>query len=469
MFADTGILLQSLTRVLARPSAGEALAGTDLAIARTLAQRLAVANDADLLRRHADRGHALLKACAEPDGETPTLDDPVILRKDIETSLTRLSELLRSRGGDPGLRDLNRHVSDWESELHALQADVPAAQRADVLKLDAATVQAYLRARVPGSADAVVEETRRLAGGYGRATVLVRMATPVFGVRGFVIRAEHPASILNIPGIDIVTEHEIIQMAYAAGVGAPEPYWLESGDNPIGGRFILLELRPGENYGTAFGATRDISPRLRSNIAKGLAAVHAIPVGEYPAQVKNSQLSQWEGLSGVKDAALLWLQIWRRFHDELAVPSPTIARAFDWLERNCPDRAGGAALLHSDFGLGNLLIADDEITAVLDWEASHMGDPAEEVAWVAYNLRDYVQEGDFVSEYTQITGREIDEFSLRFYDVFSAVKMCLGGAAALDRFNFSPMAEPIFCHLTALSMDKLDMIDRSIERAEATR
>ncbi|SEQ79405.1 Phosphotransferase enzyme family protein [Microlunatus flavus] len=43
-----------------------------------------------------------------------------------------------------------------------------------------------------------------------------------------------------------------------------------------------------------------------------------------------------------------------------------------------------AVFCHGDWTDGNLLAVSDEITAVLDWEAAHLGDPVRELARAAY-------------------------------------------------------------------------------------
>ena len=50
---------------------------------------------------------------------------------------------------------------------------------------------------------------------------------------------------------------------------------------------------------------------------------------------------------------------------------------------------GGHVLVHGDYGPNNVLLdpATSEITAVLDWEWAHAGDPAEDLAWCEWIVR----------------------------------------------------------------------------------
>ena len=38
-------------------------------------------------------------------------------------------------------------------------------------------------------------------------------------------------------------------------------------------------------------------------------------------------------------------------------------------------------IVHGDFGPQNVLIAGDNISALLDWEFAHAGQPVEDLAW----------------------------------------------------------------------------------------
>ncbi len=55
---------------------------------------------------------------------------------------------------------------------------------------------------------------------------------------------------------------------------------------------------------------------------------------------------------------------------------------------NVPGLEGtGPVLVHGDFGPQNVLIQDDRITALLDWEFAHIGQPVEDLAWTEWIIR----------------------------------------------------------------------------------
>ncbi len=47
----------------------------------------------------------------------------------------------------------------------------------------------------------------------------------------------------------------------------------------------------------------------------------------------------------------------------------------------------GPVIVHGDFGPQNVLIEGNEITALLDWEFAHIGQPVEDLAWAEWIVR----------------------------------------------------------------------------------
>jgi len=79
-------------------------------------------------------------------------------------------------------------------------------------------------------------------------------------------------------------------------------------------------------------------------------------------------------------------------------PSPVIALARSWLGRNHP-APHKPSLVHGDMRNGNLVVDDDGLAAVIDWELAHVGDPMEDLAWLCLRcwrfLADDLEVGGF--------------------------------------------------------------------------
>ena len=86
--------------------------------------------------------------------------------------------------------------------------------------------------------------------------------------------------------------------------------------------------------------------------------------------------------------------------------------------------------MHGAYRTGNLLIHDDRISAVLDWELEVLGDPMYDVAYVLSDLNregtpllsNLVDREAFVRDYEAATGFTIDEDVCRYYNALYAMR-----------------------------------------------
>ena len=86
--------------------------------------------------------------------------------------------------------------------------------------------------------------------------------------------------------------------------------------------------------------------------------------------------------------------------------------------------------MHGAYRTGNLLIQDDQISAVLDWELQVIGDPMYDVAYVLSDLNregtpllsNLVARDAFVRDYEAATGFVIDEAACRYYNALYAMR-----------------------------------------------
>jgi aminoglycoside phosphotransferase (APT) family kinase protein len=110
-------------------------------------------------------------------------------------------------------------------------------------------------------------------------------------------------------------------------------------------------------------------------------------------------------------------------------------------------------MVHGDYRLGNFLERDGRISAILDWELVHLGDPVEDLGWAF--LPQYrggtplvcglASEADFLARYEAQSGLSVDRASLRFYLVFSLLKLAFTHMAAARCFEdglFNDMRMP---------------------------
>src|SRR5262249_39798877 len=112
-------------------------------------------------------------------------------------------------------------------------------------------------------------------------------------------------------------------------------------------------------------------------------------------------------------------------------PEPELGLVIAWLRRHAP-RSTGTTLVHGDFKPGNRLLQGDRGTLVLDWETAHLGDPLEDIGWVANPLRageqripDHWQPEHLITHWNRCTGFAADPAAVHWWTVLANLKQAL--------------------------------------------
>jgi aminoglycoside phosphotransferase (APT) family kinase protein len=98
-------------------------------------------------------------------------------------------------------------------------------------------------------------------------------------------------------------------------------------------------------------------------------------------------------------------------------------------------------LCHGDFQPSNFLYQDGKVTGIIDWELSHVGDPREDIGWLAQmqlmtglDLMGAVKvDGGFLGHYTKLTGIPVTPEDVRFFQLFMASSIGAPIVAAVKR------------------------------------
>jgi aminoglycoside phosphotransferase (APT) family kinase protein len=211
-----------------------------------------------------------------------------------------------------------------------------------------------------GSAGPTVGEVRRLSGGASRLTWLAQLLRSDGATTPVIVQQERPGSV----GASLPMSAQVSLLEAAAVEAVPVAEVLASGGES-GRGWVVLEHLPGESLARRIleDASYDgVRPLLAREAGRILAAVHRIPAdaAELPS---GDQLEQMRMLSELLDE-----------------PHPAFELGLRWLEEHRP-HTGAEVVVHGDFRMGNLLVDPDGVTAVLDWELSHLGSGAEDLGW----------------------------------------------------------------------------------------
>ncbi len=118
-------------------------------------------------------------------------------------------------------------------------------------------------------------------------------------------------------------------------------------------------------------------------------------------------------------------------YDGYGVLRPAIELGLRWLERNRPS-VRPQVLIHGDFRVGNLMLSEQGVVAVLDWECSHLGSPAEDIGWLCtrswrFGQPDLTVGGiaplsDLLAAYEMPDGSRLNEEEVRYWMIFGLVR-----------------------------------------------
>ncbi len=207
--------------------------------------------------------------------------------------------------------------------------------------------------------DVVVENLTALTGGASRTTWAFDAITGTRR-RALILRTGPPDDVHA--GMEL----EAAVQRRAAAAGAPVPHVLIADNSPaaLGNPFLICEAIGGETIGRRILRRLDEPGRRRllEQCAQALAAIHRADPGGV-GLTETDQLTEW-----------------RRRLAEMGDTTATFEWAFRWLSAHRP-APGPPGLVHGDFRMGNLIVDESGLAAVLDWELVHIGDPYEDLAW----------------------------------------------------------------------------------------
>lgn len=136
-------------------------------------------------------------------------------------------------------------------------------------------------------------------------------------------------------------------------------------------------------------------------------------------------------------AAQQVMQLWEGiYRSRVRRPSPLARFASRWLKHNAPTTAERLVVCHGDVGPGNFMHDGERVTAMLDWEFVHVGDPMDDLAWLAFRGHHFIGDiGDFSAQlrrWQARTGFEVDKRRIAYYRIVVMYVWLISCLAALD-------------------------------------
>ncbi len=221
--------------------------------------------------------------------------------------------------------------------------------------------------------DAAISNLKRLSGGASQETWSFDLTDRGSVIELILRRAPiRSTSSAQSEAIGLTKEAGILSALSELGVATPTVKHLFQNHDTIGDGIVMNRVH-GETLAKKilknpeFGEARK---RLPTDVAIALAAIHQAPLSnlpDLPISSGSDQLKRYEA-------------VYRDYGQE----RPVFELTMHWLKDHQPTPLPNQ-LVHGDFRLGNLMVDQNGLSSVLDWELAHIGDPREDLAWLCVN------------------------------------------------------------------------------------
>jgi len=270
----------------------------------------------------------------------------------------------------------------------------------------------WLMQRFPAECNLSITGVKRLAGGNSKVTMLIQLGGTCELPASLVMRCEKRVSST---ASSITTEFPLLTALHDLGVPVPRPYLLESTGQIVGMPFLLMEHLSGRIIGD-FVQVKEPSPEVALDYARALARLHKAPVDRLSKYLNEGEVPV---LQRVRGEIEIYEQDWKALRKSAFV----MDCAYDWLKANLHLAEGHRAVVHRDVGAHNMLVDHNRVMALLDWERSTTGNPAEDLGCIYYMVGQMTDWETFIARYEQVAGFYIPEVQIDFYTLWGSVRL----------------------------------------------
>lgn len=292
------------------------------------------------------------------------------------------------------------------------------------------TLQIVTARIVPG-ADGIANLRRLSAGATLQTWSFDAVAGGAF-LHPLILRRS-PGGLRSSESLSLETEAELIRALATSGVPVPTVVHTLMPEDGLGDGFLMTRIE-GETIPRKIlrdPQFAEIRPRLTAQFGAILGAFSRIDTARLPPLP-------------FKSADVILARLSNRY-ESLGVARPVFEAAFRWLRQNAPAELRQYRLVHGDFRNGNMIFGSEGVRAVLDWEVAHIGDPAEDLAWICappwrFGELDRPVGGlgsrqELFEAYEAASGERVDTARAHYWEVLGSMRWGVGCASMLEWFT----------------------------------
>ena len=245
--------------------------------------------------------------------------------------------------------------------------------------------------------------------------------------KSLVLRRKPPGKLL--PSAHAVDrEYKVMTALYETDVPVPRTYGLCEDDDIAGTSFFVMDFLDGDLFWDPMIPSLSNKDRteIYQNKNKTLAQLHSVDyknigLEDYgkPGNYVARQVSRWSKQYRASET------------DDIEAMNNLI----EWLPKNIPDD-DETSIVHGDYRLDNMILKNNNVMGILDWELSTLGHPiadfsyhclswrTQEAFWDQARLKELgvPSEKEYMNMYCENTGKDLSK-NWEFYMAFNMFKI----------------------------------------------
>ena len=288
------------------------------------------------------------------------------------------------------------------------------------LKIDSANLQPWIDEYVPNAGK--IKAIEQFKGGQSNPTYKI-----ITESKNLVLRRKPPGKLL--PSAHAVDrEYKVITALYETDVPVPKTYGLCENDDVAGTAFFVMDFLDGDLFWDPMipSMTNTDRTEIYKNKNKTLAKLHSVDykkigLEDYgkPGNYVARQVSRWS----------------KQYRASETDNIEAMNNLIDWLPKNIPDD-DETTIVHGDYRLDNMILKNNEVVGILDWELSTLGHPiadfsyhclswrTQEAFWDEAKLKKLgiPSEREYMEMYCENSGKDLSK-NWEFYMAFNMFKI----------------------------------------------
>jgi len=288
------------------------------------------------------------------------------------------------------------------------------------LKIDSANLQPWIDEYVPSAGK--IKAIEQFKGGQSNPTYKI-----ITESKNLVLRRKPPGKLL--PSAHAVDrEYKVITALYETDVPVPKTYGLCEDDDVAGTAFFVMDFLDGDLFWDPMipSMTNTDRTEIYKNKNKALAKLHSVDykkigLEDYgkPGNYVARQVSRWS----------------KQYRASETDNIEAMNNLIDWLPKNIPDD-DETSIVHGDYRLDNMILKNNEVIGILDWELSTLGHPiadfsyhclswrTQETFWDESKLKELgiPSEREYMEMYCENSGKDLSN-NWEFYMAFNMFKI----------------------------------------------